>query len=128
MARNRLGRRHLLKAAAGAAGMLASAGCDNLSRSELVRQWLGYTESLTERVQRALTPGSAMAKEYEERDISAVFPPNGRHASWNRGLRGQGRARLRRLADCSDGSDRQARDMVGCGPSRDAVAHANYPA
>ena len=77
MARSTLGRRHLLKAAAGAAGMLASSGCDNLSRSEWVRRMLGYTESVTERVQRALTPDAAMAKEYEERDISAVFPPNG---------------------------------------------------
>ncbi len=77
MARHRIGRRQLLKTAAGAAGLIASAGCDNLSRSEWVRQMLGYTEALTERVQRALTPANALAKEYEERDISAVFPPNG---------------------------------------------------
>ncbi|HET6674295.1 MAG TPA: molybdopterin-dependent oxidoreductase [Nitrospiraceae bacterium] len=77
MTRNRLGRRQLLKAAAGVAGIMASSGCDNLSRSEWVRQMLGHTEAWTERVQRALTPANALAKEYEERDISAVFPPNG---------------------------------------------------
>jgi len=77
MTRNGLGRRQLLKAAAGAAGIMASSGCDNLSRSEWVRQMLGHTEAWTERVQRALTPANALAKEYEERDISAVFPPNG---------------------------------------------------
>lgn len=77
MTRNRLGRRQLLKAAAGAAGIMASSGCDDLSRSEWVRQMLGHTEAWTERVQRALTPANALAKEYEERDISAVFPPNG---------------------------------------------------
>ena len=77
MTRNRLGRRQLLKAAAGAAGIMASSGCDNLSRSEWVRRMLGHTEAWTERVQRALTPANALAKEYEERDISAVFPPNG---------------------------------------------------
>ena len=77
MTRNRLGRRQLLKAAAGAAGIMAGSGCDNLSRSEWVRRLLGHTEALTERVQRALTPATALAKEYEERDISAVFPPNG---------------------------------------------------
>ncbi|MDI3462322.1 MAG: molybdopterin-dependent oxidoreductase [Nitrospira sp.] len=77
MTRNKLGRRQLLKAAAGAAGIIAGSGCDNLSRSEWVRRLLGHTEALTERVQRALTPATALAKEYEERDISAVFPPNG---------------------------------------------------
>ena len=77
MTGNRLGRRQLLKAAAGAAGIMAGSGCDNLSRSEWVRRLLGHTEALTERVQRALTPANALAKEYEERDISAVFPPNG---------------------------------------------------
>ena len=77
MTGNRLGRRQLLKAAAGAAGIMASSGCDNLSRSEWVRQMLGHTEAWTERVQRALTPANALTKEYEERDISAVFPPNG---------------------------------------------------
>ncbi len=77
MAHNTLGRRQLLKTAAGAAGILTGSGCDNLSRNEWVRQMLGYTESLTERVQRALTPANALAKEYDEREISAVFPPNG---------------------------------------------------
>jgi DMSO/TMAO reductase YedYZ molybdopterin-dependent catalytic subunit len=32
---------------------------------------------LTDRIQRALTPAQAMAKEYQEADVSAVFPANG---------------------------------------------------
>jgi DMSO/TMAO reductase YedYZ molybdopterin-dependent catalytic subunit len=38
---------------------------------------LGHTEALTERVQRALTPRNALAQEYAESEISAVFPANG---------------------------------------------------
>jgi DMSO/TMAO reductase YedYZ molybdopterin-dependent catalytic subunit len=38
---------------------------------------LGHTEALTERVQRALTPRNALAQEYAESEISALFPANG---------------------------------------------------
>ncbi len=72
-----LARRQLLKAAAGAAGLVALSGCDNLSRSDWVRNLLGRTEAMTEWVQRALTPRNALAKEYPESEISAVFPSNG---------------------------------------------------
>jgi DMSO/TMAO reductase YedYZ molybdopterin-dependent catalytic subunit len=67
----------LLKVAAGTAGLVALSGCDNLSRSDWFREVLGHTEALTERVQRALTPRSALAQEYAESEISAVFPANG---------------------------------------------------
>jgi DMSO/TMAO reductase YedYZ molybdopterin-dependent catalytic subunit len=70
-------RRQLLNGAAGTAGLLALSGCDNVSQSEWVRHLLGHTEALTERVQRALTPKHAMAQEYPESEISAVFPANG---------------------------------------------------
>src|SRR5690242_4418016 len=77
MERRSLGRRQFLKGAAGAAGLVAISGCDNLSRSDWLRNFLGHTEALTERVQRALTPRNALAQEYPESEISAVFPANG---------------------------------------------------
>jgi DMSO/TMAO reductase YedYZ molybdopterin-dependent catalytic subunit len=42
-----------------------------------VRRFLGKTERLTDRIQRALTPKQALAKEYREADLSAIFPANG---------------------------------------------------
>ena len=71
-----LARRQLLKVAAGA-GLIALSGCDNFSRSDWFRNLLGRTEAMTEWVQRALTPRNALAKEYPESEISAVFPSNG---------------------------------------------------
>src|SRR5215217_2362732 len=77
MAHRGLDRRQLLKCALGTAGVLALSGCDNLSRMHWFRELLGHTEALTERVQRAFTPVNALAREYQETDISAVFPANG---------------------------------------------------
>ncbi|HKT36074.1 MAG TPA: molybdopterin-dependent oxidoreductase [Nitrospira sp.] len=77
MARNGLTRRQLLQGAAGTAGLLAFSGCDNLSRSDWFRDVLGHTEALTERIQRWVTPRTALAQEYPETEISAVFPANG---------------------------------------------------
>jgi len=59
------------------AGLLLLAGCDNLSRSEWFPSVMSRAESLTQRVQRWLTPRRAMAKEFTEADLSPVFPPNG---------------------------------------------------
>ncbi|MGE3152935.1 MAG: molybdopterin-dependent oxidoreductase [Nitrospiraceae bacterium] len=73
----RLDRRRFLTHTMQAAGLLALAGCDGLSSREDIRRFLGRTERLTDRIQRALTPAQAMAKEYEEADLSAVFPANG---------------------------------------------------
>jgi DMSO/TMAO reductase YedYZ molybdopterin-dependent catalytic subunit len=72
-----LARRQFLKGSVGALGIVAISGCDNLSRSEWFRNFLGHTEALTERVQRMLTPRNALAKEYAENEISTVFPVNG---------------------------------------------------
>jgi DMSO/TMAO reductase YedYZ molybdopterin-dependent catalytic subunit len=70
-------RRQFLKSAAGAASLLALAGCDNLTQSRWFPGILHKAEKLTDRVQRAITPANALAKEYTEADLSAVFPANG---------------------------------------------------
>ncbi|SLM46489.1 conserved protein of unknown function [Nitrospira japonica] len=70
-------RREILKGTLGATSVIALAGCDNLTRSDWFAELLSRAETLTELVQRAVTPVGAMAKEYREADISAVFPANG---------------------------------------------------
>ncbi|MEK6803674.1 MAG: molybdopterin-dependent oxidoreductase [Nitrospirota bacterium] len=70
-------RRGFLKATVGAASLVALAGCDKLIQSSWFPSILHKAEGLTERVQRAVTPANAMAKEYGEEDISNVFPANG---------------------------------------------------
>jgi DMSO/TMAO reductase YedYZ molybdopterin-dependent catalytic subunit len=70
-------RRQFLKGAAGAASLLALAGCDNLTQSSWFPGILNKAEKLTDRVQRAITPANALAKEYTEADLSEVFPANG---------------------------------------------------
>jgi DMSO/TMAO reductase YedYZ molybdopterin-dependent catalytic subunit len=72
-----LERRQFLKGAAGAASLMALAGCDSLTQSNWFPSILQKTEKLTDLVQRAVTPVNAMAKEYGEADISKVFPANG---------------------------------------------------
>lgn len=70
-------RREFLKGTAGGAGLLALAGCDNLTQSNWFPHILSRTETVTGMVQRALTPADALAREYGEADISRVFPANG---------------------------------------------------
>lgn len=70
-------RRQFLKGTMGAASVLALAGCDNLTQSSWFPSILSRTENLTERVQRAVTPTHALAREYGNEDISTVFPANG---------------------------------------------------
>ena len=70
-------RRQFLKGTLGAASLGALAGCDNLTQGRWFPSILNKTEKLTERVQRAITPTNALAKEYEDADISKVFPANG---------------------------------------------------
>ncbi|HEY8681740.1 MAG TPA: molybdopterin-binding protein [Rhodanobacter sp.] len=60
----------------GAAGLVV-AGCDRISQSSWGPKVLDKAEGLTRRVQALLSPSSAMAKEYTQADISAVFHPNG---------------------------------------------------
>ena len=60
----------------GTAGLLV-AGCDRISQSSWGTKVLGSAEGLNRRVQALLAPSSAMAREYSEADISAVFRANG---------------------------------------------------
>jgi DMSO/TMAO reductase YedYZ molybdopterin-dependent catalytic subunit len=69
-------RRNFLRSSLGVS-LVALAGCDNLSQSQWVVSLLSKTEKLTERVQRAITPMNALAREYSESEISKVFPANG---------------------------------------------------
>lgn len=70
-------RRGFLKGTVGAASLMALAGCDNLTQSSWFPSILQKAEKLTERVQRAITPANALAREYSESEISKVFPANG---------------------------------------------------
>ena len=70
-------RRQFLRGALSAASLVALAGCDNLTQSSWFPSILNKAEKLTERVQRAVTPTNALAKEYGASDISFVFPVNG---------------------------------------------------
>ena len=70
-------RRQFLKGTIGVASLVALAGCDNLTQSSWFPSILHKTEKLTDRVQRAVTPANALAKEYSESDVSKVFSANG---------------------------------------------------
>ncbi|ALA60378.1 molybdopterin-dependent oxidoreductase [Nitrospira moscoviensis] len=70
-------RRAFLKGAMGAASVVGLAGCDTLTQSSWFPGLLNKAETLTELVQRAVTPPAALAKEYGQADISPVFPANG---------------------------------------------------
>lgn len=59
---NAMKRRQFLKGTLGAAGIVALAGCDNLTHSVWFPSILGMTEKVTDRVQRAITPSKALAK------------------------------------------------------------------
>jgi DMSO/TMAO reductase YedYZ molybdopterin-dependent catalytic subunit len=69
-------RSFLRMAIMGTAGILV-AGCDRISQSSWGPKVLGTAEGLNRRVQALLAPSSAMATEYGEAEISAVFRPNG---------------------------------------------------
>lgn len=70
-------RRQFLKGTLGAASLVALAGCDNLTQSSWFPSILNKAEKLTDHVQRAVTPANAVAKEYNESEVSSVFPANG---------------------------------------------------
>ncbi|SFK65749.1 molybdopterin-binding protein [Methylocapsa palsarum] len=67
--------------ALGAAGFGASllAGCDRLSESPEVGEFLSSAEGLTYRAQRLLGGSHSLAREYAEADLSPVFKVNGTH-------------------------------------------------
>ena len=72
----RLRRRLFFRAVAGA-GAVALAGCDKLSRTEWFPKFLGNTEILTRKAQRALMPRKSMAQEFPESARSPEFRSNG---------------------------------------------------
>lgn len=69
-------RSFLRQALIGTTGLLLS-GCDRISQSRLGTKILDSAETLNHRVQALVSPSSAMAKEFSEKDISAVFRANG---------------------------------------------------
>lgn len=72
-----LGRRQFLVRAARLSSLSLLASCENLSRKGWFEDFLSSAEGLTQRVQRLITPRTAMAREYTEADLSSVFPVNG---------------------------------------------------
>jgi DMSO/TMAO reductase YedYZ molybdopterin-dependent catalytic subunit len=70
-------RRRFIVRALQLAGLSLFAGCDRLSETEWVPRLLGRAENLTRRIQLAITPRKAMAREYTEADLSPIFPTNG---------------------------------------------------
>ncbi|PTR28537.1 DMSO/TMAO reductase YedYZ molybdopterin-dependent catalytic subunit [Luteibacter sp. OK325] len=70
-------RRDFLRSTLLALGGATLAGCDRISESESGPRLLESAEAINRRVQRFLSPSKALAREYAESDISAVFKPNG---------------------------------------------------
>ena len=70
-------RRRLLSGAGASLMGLVLAGCDRLNRSEAVQATLARAEGLTQAAQRALLSRTALAKEFEAKDISDDFRANG---------------------------------------------------
>lgn len=75
--RQAMKRRQFLQGTLGAASIVALAGCDNLTQSNWFPSLLSQAENLTGLVQRAITKANALATEYDDSDVSAVFPANG---------------------------------------------------
>jgi DMSO/TMAO reductase YedYZ molybdopterin-dependent catalytic subunit len=72
-----LDRRNFLRRAAAVAGTLGLGGCDGLSDQAWVRRVLDSAEGLTRFTQRALISPAALAREYDEAEISPEFKANG---------------------------------------------------
>ncbi|TCV95659.1 DMSO/TMAO reductase YedYZ molybdopterin-dependent catalytic subunit [Luteibacter rhizovicinus] len=70
-------RRRFLRNTLLALGGAVIAGCDRISNSDTGARVLGTAEDVTRRMQKLFSPSQALAKEYGEADISAVFRPNG---------------------------------------------------
>ncbi|WP_213948677.1 molybdopterin-binding protein [Luteibacter sp. dw_328] len=70
-------RRGFLRTALLALGGASLAACDRISESETGPRILDSAEAVNRRVQRFLSPSKALAREYPESEISAVFKPNG---------------------------------------------------
>ena len=74
---NSLDRRGFLRRATALAGTLGLGGCDGLSDQPWVRRVLDSAEGLTRFTQRLLIAPSALAREYDETEISKEFKANG---------------------------------------------------
>jgi DMSO/TMAO reductase YedYZ molybdopterin-dependent catalytic subunit len=74
---NSLDRRFFLARAAALAGTFGLGGCDGLSDQPWVRRVLDSAEGLTRFTQRALISPAALAREYDEAEISTEFKANG---------------------------------------------------
>jgi len=72
-----LTRRGFLTASAAGAGTLLLGGCDRLTQSDSVQRVLRVAESLTMGTQRTLLSGGALAREFDEADLSPIFKSNG---------------------------------------------------
>jgi DMSO/TMAO reductase YedYZ molybdopterin-dependent catalytic subunit len=72
-----LSRRGFLIGAAATLGAVGLTGCDDITENQNVQQVLAMAETLTMRTQRLLVPPQKLAREYDEKDISPTFRPNG---------------------------------------------------
>jgi DMSO/TMAO reductase YedYZ molybdopterin-dependent catalytic subunit len=70
-------RRFWLTRALAAAGAAVVAGCEQVSESPKALAVIGAAEALNRRVQRLITPRTALAPEFTEAEIAPVFRPNG---------------------------------------------------
>jgi DMSO/TMAO reductase YedYZ molybdopterin-dependent catalytic subunit len=77
MRRHQRQRRHLLRGTVAAAGAALLAGCDRLSNNESFVEALKSAEHLNSAVHKLVAPRSAMAQEFERKDIAKVFRGNG---------------------------------------------------
>jgi DMSO/TMAO reductase YedYZ molybdopterin-dependent catalytic subunit len=72
-----LTRRGFLGGSVAGAGTLLLGGCDRLTQSDSVQRVLRMAESVTMGTQRALLSGGALAREFDEADLSPIFKSNG---------------------------------------------------
>ncbi len=72
-------RRWLLRTAVGSLATLLLGGCDKLSHSAWFTRLLDSAETVNRRVQAAITPRHAQARQYTEADLSSHFKSNGTH-------------------------------------------------
>ena len=77
MASRRRDRRRLLRGALAAAATGALTGCDRLSNNASFVEVLKSAEHLSEAAHKLVAPRSAMAQEFEPKDVIQVFRSNG---------------------------------------------------
>ncbi|MBI1822099.1 MAG: molybdopterin-dependent oxidoreductase [Nitrospirae bacterium] len=70
-------RRNFIKGAFLGVVALSLTGCDYFSRNKTFTKILSQAETLNRKLQKAIRPRAAMAKEFSETDLSPIFPVNG---------------------------------------------------